>query len=196
MRAETTTRFLMCALTVWGLIQAQASAYSGGDGTSASPYELSTKEDIMELASRPGDLDRSFILTMDIDLGDAVFEGPIIAPDVVFIPSFGEYDGLFTGGFNGNGHVIENFSIVGEGPLGFFGGIGRGGRVMHLGLKNATIQGPDASNAGMLAGIHMGDIVGCFAEGHVAGHGNVWRPGRLSIQGTHLRLLQPGAGRR
>lgn len=167
-----TTRFLMCTLTVCGFIQAQASAYSGGQGTIASPYLLSSKEDIIELASRPSDYDKSFIVTEDIDLEGAVFDGPVIAPDIFFAPSFGEYDGLFTGGFNGNGHVIENFSIVGEGLLGFFGGIGRGGRVMHLGLENATVQGPDASNAGMLAAINMGDIVGCYAQGYVAGRGN------------------------
>jgi hypothetical protein len=147
---------------------AEAVAYSGGDGTGASPYVLSCKEDIMELASRTADYDKSFVLTADIDLEGAVFKHSVVAPDIVVIPSFGEYQYVFIGYFNGNGHVIENFSIVGG--LGFFGGIGSKGRVMHLGLKGVYIDSLKVSPVGMLAGINMGTIVGCFAQGWVRGY--------------------------
>ncbi|NLZ07137.1 MAG: hypothetical protein GXY19_18370 [Phycisphaerae bacterium] len=173
MKVEWITKQLAYVLALFFFVQGYASAYSGGEGTSASPYLLSCREDVMELASRPDDYDKSFMVTEDIDLEAALFEGPIIAPDVVFVPAFGEYDGLFAGGFNGNGHVIENFTIIGGGALGFFGGIGRGGRVMHLALRNVCIDGADASNAGMLAGINMGHVVGCYTEGRITSHGNV-----------------------
>lgn len=167
------TLSVMWLTILCGFVEAEAIAYSGGQGTLAQPYVLSSREDILELASRPEDIDKSFILTEDIDLEGHVFEQPIVAPDTVLIPSFGEYQHLFTGCFNGNGHVIENFSIIGERFLGFFGAIGHGGRVMHLGLKNMYVDGASASNVGMLAGASMGDIIGCFAQGQVVGYSSV-----------------------
>jgi hypothetical protein len=127
----------------------------------------------MELASRPEDCDKSFLLTDDIDLEGVVFERPIVSADAVLIPHFGEYENLFTGCFNGNGHVIANFSIHGDGAVGFFGAVGQGGRVMHLGLKDIYVDGSDASQVGMLAGVSRGDIVGCYTEGCVTGGSSV-----------------------
>jgi len=103
MKVDWTTTQLACVCALSFLIQGYASAYSGGEGTSVSPYVLRCKEDVMELASRPDDYDKSFVVIEDIDLESVLFEGPIVAPNVVFVPAFGEYDGLFTGGFNGNG---------------------------------------------------------------------------------------------
>ncbi|HPC96146.1 MAG TPA: GLUG motif-containing protein [Sedimentisphaerales bacterium] len=152
------------------LIPRYAVAYSGGEGTRVSPYVLSCRKDIIELASRPADRDKSFVLTADVDLEGVLFEQAIVAPNIRFIPSFNEYDGMYTGCFNGNGHVIENLSIVGDSILGFFGGIGSGGRVVHLGLKNARIEGPSAGAVGMLAGLNMGSIIGCYTEGFAAAY--------------------------
>jgi hypothetical protein len=150
----------------------RAIAYSGGEGTRSSPYLLSCKEDIVELASRPDDFDKSFLLTADIDLDGEVFEHSIVAPNIVFGPSFGEYRALYAGCFNGNGHVIRNFSIAGRGDLGFFGGIGWTGRIMHLGIEDIFIDGQGVSSAGMLASVNMGVIVGCYTQGGIVRCGN------------------------
>jgi len=173
MRRNKPNPSCVCLLILFCSIHAAAGAYSGGEGTDASPYLLSCKQDILDLASRPADFDKSFLLTADIDMEGEIFEHSLIAHDVGFNPNFGMYDRLFAGVFNGDGHVIENFSIAGSGYLGFFGSIDRTGRVLHLGLNNVRVDGPNASGVGMLAGINMGEIVGCCAQGHASGLGNV-----------------------
>jgi hypothetical protein len=172
-------------------IAATAMPYSGGQGTVASPYVLSYKGDILELASRPEDFDKSFVLTADIDLDGAVFERPIIAPNIVFIPSFNEYKYFFSGYFNGNGHIIENFSLVGKRSLGFFGGIEWSGRVMHLGLKNVRVAG--TSYVGMLAAINRGRIIGCFTQGQVAGEWGVGGLVGYQLDGCILDCFSQGS---
>ncbi len=167
------SRCMMPLLVLSWCIQAKVAAYSGGQGSVASPYVLSCKEDIMELVSSPEDYDKSFILTKDIDLEGMTFDGSILSPNIAFYPNFGEYKRLYTGCFNGNGHSIENFSIEGKGFVGFFGGIGTMGRVMHLGLKNVRIDGPGALCVGMLTGVNMGDIVGCYTQGYATGFADV-----------------------
>ncbi len=159
-------------LVLFCLPGTRAIAYSGGEGTPVSPYVLSCKADILELASRPEDFDKSFLLTADIDLDGEVFEHSIVSPNIVFVPNFGEYRSLYTGCFNGNGHVIRNFSIAGRGDLGFFGGIGWAGRIMHLGLEDIFIDGQGVSSAGILASVNMGVIVGCYTQGRIVRCGN------------------------
>jgi hypothetical protein len=192
MKPNRTTKPLIWLLALSCFTGAKASAYSGGEGTKASPYVLSCKQDILELASRPADYAKSFILTDDIDMRGTVFTASVVAPDPGFWPSFNTYERLFTGCFNGNGHVIENFSIVGVGVYGFFGGVGETGRVMHLGLRNVAVAGPDTYGVGALAGLNMGDIVGCYAEGHVTGLGNVGGLVGLEYQGRILDCFSQG----
>ena len=165
MACGMTTRLLMWLLVVPCLFQVRADAYSAGEGTVVSPYVLSCREDIMELASRPEDFDKSFILATDIDMGGEVFDHSIVSPDIVFVPSFSAYRGFFTGCFNGNGHVISNFSIRGNGCHGFFGGVGWDGEVMHLGLEDAFVDGQDTGSVGMLAGVSMGLLWVVIAKG-------------------------------
>jgi len=146
------------------LISAPAIAYSGGAGTRTSPYLLSSKQDILELASRVVGLNESFLLTADIDMEGAVFDHTLIAPNPYY---------RYTGCFNGNGHVIENFSLIGKEVYGFLGGIGEKGRVILLGLRNVHVDNPNSYGVGILAGGNEGDIIGCYVQGSVSGVGNV-----------------------
>ncbi|MCU0918076.1 MAG: hypothetical protein MUC88_26470, partial [Planctomycetes bacterium] len=173
MKAKPATQPVFWSLLISCLICAPASSYAGGAGTRTSPYLLSSKQDILELASRVVGLNESFLLTADIDMEGAVFDHTLIAPNAYFEWFFGTFEKTYTGCFNGNGHVIENFSLIGKGVNGFFGGIGAKGRVMLLGLRNVHVDSPNYYGVGMLAGANEGDIIGCYVQGSVAGVGNV-----------------------
>lgn len=192
MRQSQSSQSCVCLLILSCYSVAAVEAYSGGGGTPACPYVLAGKQDILELASDPNNFDKSFLLLADIDMEGETFEHSPLAQDAGFNPNFGMYDGLFTGVFNGDGHVIENFAIAGRGPLGFFGAIGRTGRVMHLGLNNVRVEGPTASDVGMLAGINMGSIVGCYAQGQVSGLGNVGGLVGYQYRGTIVESFSLG----
>jgi hypothetical protein len=58
-----------------------AEAYSGGDGTNASPYVLAARQDILDLASDPANFGKSFILAADIDMEGETFEHSLIVAD-------------------------------------------------------------------------------------------------------------------
>ncbi len=88
-----------------------ASAYNGGSGTLASPYEIDSKADLMMLATNIGDYEKHFIMTSDIDLDGEIFTNAIIAHAVQ--NTNGTITGAtFGGNFNGNGHKISNISIT------------------------------------------------------------------------------------
>ena len=78
-----------------------AGTYSGGDGTSTTPYRISTVDDWYELIASYWDWNQQFILTEDLD-----FEGTALSPvglDPITYP--------FIGSFNGQGYVLRNAVI-------------------------------------------------------------------------------------
>ena len=61
--------------------------YSGGSGEPNDPYQIATAADLIALGETPGDYDKHFVLTADIDLdpklpGRKVFDKAVIAPDM------------------------------------------------------------------------------------------------------------------
>ena len=137
--------------------------YSGGSGTADDPYQIATAGDLIALGERPGDYDKHFLLTADIDLdpnlpGGRVFDRAVIAPDVNDTEYW--FQGTaFTGAFDGAGHAIRNLTIVDPNHdcLGLFGMIAAGGQVSDFVLVNAAISGGRGSiNVGTLAGCNAG----------------------------------------
>ncbi|HRI46077.1 MAG TPA: hypothetical protein PK559_03140 [Ignavibacteriaceae bacterium] len=47
-------------------ISVSVLAYSGGDGSSGTPYQISSASDLIELSNTSGDWDKFFIQTVDI----------------------------------------------------------------------------------------------------------------------------------
>jgi hypothetical protein len=102
------------------------SAYNGGTGTAASPYEIDSKADLMILATNTADYTKHFIMTSDIDLFGEVYTNAIIAHATQNTNN--TITGtIFGGNFNGNGHKISNIGITTLGNendyLGLFGQI-------------------------------------------------------------------------
>jgi hypothetical protein len=145
---------------------ADCFGYSGGTGTVNDPFQISTVDDWKELTNDSANWDKSFILTVDIDLRDIVYDNAPIAPNTN--EGQWEYRGTpFTGTFDGNRHVLFNLSIDAEqySPIGLFGFVGPGGRIKNLRMENADIQGRRAV-AG-LAGRNEGTITFCHVTGTV-----------------------------
>ena len=142
--------------------------YSGGSGTVAEPYQIGTPEDMIEMHNTPEDYGMSFVLIDDIDLSGMIFTKALIAARWVSAP--GWQGTMFTGSFNGNGHVISNLTIEGGHYSGMFGWIGAGGRVCNLGLENVVVGGTDRDSRGGIAGVNDGGVImQCYATGSVSG---------------------------
>lgn len=160
-----------------------AAAYSGGAGTSTSPYQIATKADLLTLTATTADYSKYFILTADIDLdpnlpGGQVFTTAIIAPDT---STSGGFQGTkFTGTFNGNNHIIYNATIntTNNSYIGLFGYVGSGGQISNLILESVNITG--GSCIGSLVGYNTGTVINeCYANGTITGGSNSWYVGGL-----------------
>src|SRR4030042_108942 len=141
--------------TFIGISQAQ---YSGGSGTAEDPYKISVAADWETLTNTPGDWDKHFILTADLDLKD------------VALSPVGNNNRRFTGVLDGNGHAIRNAVI--EQPnndyVGLFGYLGEGAQIHDIIVENAEIKG--RSYTGGLVGFsEKASITACSAAGQVSG---------------------------
>ena len=147
----------------------QGPAYSGGSGTEADPYILSSAADLLLLAASSADYVGYFILSCDIDMTGQAFTRAVIAPNSA---SGTTYSGTpFSGVIDGNGHVIRNVAISTTGSnesfLGLFGKLD-GAEISNLGVENITIT--DSSNTsryiGGLCGQNSGAMISsCYVDG-------------------------------
>lgn len=96
------------------------------------------------------DLSTLFRLTTDLDLGGKAW-----------VPVGMDPNTPFQSGFDGGGHRITNFMLrAGKQPFaGFFGCIGRHGKVCNLNLDCQVMQG--GSTAGPLCAVNEGAITNC-----------------------------------
>ena len=141
-------------------IEISGTKYGGGTGTAEDPYLINNAEHLNLIGHNPQDWDKHFKLTSDIDLSAFTgFEFRII--------SIG-WQTPFTGVFNGDGHVIYNFSYtvppdVFVDYVGLFGCIGPNSVVSNLGLVGTDVNG-GANGTGSLAGlIYNGQVHNCWA---------------------------------
>ncbi len=153
-------------------VQAQ---YGGGSGTDEDPYLIYTTQQMNAIGINPHDWDKHFKLMADIDLseysgdafniiGECCFEsGWIDDPFLISHP--------FTGIFDGNGHVISNFSYTSTNAsyIGLFGYVGTWGEkavVKDLGLIDPNIDVGTGEYIGSLVGVlKNGTVTNCYVEG-------------------------------
>jgi hypothetical protein len=135
-----------------------AGTYSGGNGSSWNPYQISTVEDWQDLMATPGDWYWFFILTADIDL-----TGETLTP-------VGNGSTPFTGVFDGNDNIISNAVInqPGNDYIGLIGYVGWGGQIRNLGVENVNMTGRNAVG-GLVGMTDHGTLIGCYAAGSVSG---------------------------
>lgn len=142
-------------------------AFSGGTGEPDDPYLISSPADWNLIGHNPRLMGAHFILANDIDMAGAQS----------FVIASQEYP--FAGLFDGNGHIVANFSHQAgwEGHVGLFGHVcGREARIENLGVVDANIHVEGGYGIGVLVGcLKEGIVRGCFARG-----------GSISGAGTHV----------
>ncbi|HRI46078.1 MAG TPA: T9SS type A sorting domain-containing protein [Ignavibacteriaceae bacterium] len=156
-------------------------AYSGGDGSSGTPYQISSASDLIELSNTSGDWDKFFIQTVDISFnsdeqlvdwdGDGTADWD--AEDQLGFSPIGNDGIYFTGNYDGQNHTISNLFInrTGLNYIGFFGYI-EGATIQNLGIQNCIITGEQ--NVGGLAGsAPTATINNCFSTGTLSGNGPI-----------------------
>ena len=153
-------RFTICAVLVilFTLTAACHAGYSGGSGTEAEPFRISTVSDWQELMTTPADWASHFVLTADIDLN-----GVPITP-------VGNDANNFTGIFDGNDHIIRNADVnmPDSDYVALFGYLGTGGQIKNLGVEDISIFA--RSYVGGLVGYdYYGDIINSYSSGSVSG---------------------------
>jgi GLUG motif-containing protein len=151
---------------VW---EVQTGPYSGGSGTEADPYQISTVADWQELIDTTADWDKYFRLMNNID-----FDGIALTPVAPDTSTSDYYQGTpFNGVFDGNGHVIYNaiINLPAIDYVSLFGFVGSGGQIRNLGAENVQMNGQ--RNVGGLVGWNLyGTITDCYVTGAVSGSSN------------------------
>jgi len=130
--------------------------YFPGNGTPKDPYQISTASQLDLIGSYSSLWNRYFKLVADIDLiwyvGTQFHK---IGNDAV----------PFTGGFDGNGYRISNFTYTSLGSgeyIGLFGYIGDDGKVNDVYLTGVNLDVKNGYYVGGLAGYSSGTIKNCY----------------------------------
>ena len=136
--------------------------YGGGIGEPNDPYLIYTAEQMNQIGSNPEDWNKRFKLMADIDLNAYTND------------QFNIIGGNppFTGVFDGNCHVISNFSYTSPDKdcIGLFGYVyrfsGKQAEIKNLGLIDPNINAGTGDYVGSLIGwLDAGTITGCYVEG-------------------------------
>jgi hypothetical protein len=156
--------------------------YSGGSGTAEDPYQIATKQDLLDLGATPDDYGKHFVLTADIDLSGETFTTAVVAP---MVPSRAgrdvrskrgmelAYEGTgFSGMLDGDGYLVRNLRVDMDGApgqfVGLFGRIERGAGIADLGIFGSINGGELSYGGGLLAAENLGTIRSCFVRGSIA----------------------------
>jgi PGF-pre-PGF domain-containing protein len=136
-----------------------ALIYSGGSGTLADPYLLSTDSDIDDLSATSADWGSNFTVTQNITL-------------VGNHTPIGNSSINFTGNFNGSGFAIQNLTVYQAGGYaGFFGYAGSGANIHDIGVEISSDGAISTTGdyVGGLVGRNYGTVNNSYATGSVTG---------------------------
>ncbi len=109
--------------------------FAGGQGTVASPFEISTPDQFVALSFYGTNSANNFKVVNDIDMGEVVWSS---------------YIDNFKANLNGNGKTISNITISVEGNDSLFGTI-NGGKIDGLGIAGIDVTVTGKQGGGMLA---------------------------------------------
>jgi hypothetical protein len=152
-----------------------------GEGTSDSPYQISTAAQLAQLATLVNADDKSYNgkcykLTADIDLSTYNAANKDFNGGRGWIPiGIDTNRNAFQGTFDGGGNIVTGLYINSSksDPIGLFSSVDSNATVENLGIKNMDITG-SGYGVGGVAGYNNGNIQNCFVSGSVSGSsGNV-----------------------
>lgn len=135
---------------------------SQGDGSLDDPYQIDSLEHLFWISECPSEWNKFYIQTNDIDAEktNTLYSG--------FSP-IGNYITMFSGSYNGQGHIIDNLYMVRDTTFdtGLFGYTHKAD-IRYLGLKNVNIMGEAV--VGALSGYNVqSNIEYCFSTGEISG---------------------------
>lgn len=148
---------------------AQAQFSGIGNGTVASPYQITNATQLSEMRNYLGDagIDKHFQLMNDIDLAGSI---PTVSQGWEPIGNNPDESEAFTGFLHGSNFSIKNLWInrTASNFIGLFGYIKNGG-IDHLTIELDAIKGINGGeNVGIFAGaIDGGTITDCQAKGKI-----------------------------
>ncbi len=153
---------------------------TGGDGTSATPYQIVDVYGLQGLASTSL-LTQNFILAADIDAS-----GTSGWNSGAGFRSIGSVTTAFTGSLAGAGHTISGL-LVNRPTLsaGLFGVIGVGGSVSNLTLSGSVV----GLNAGLLVGANAGTLSNVITSGTVGNTGAASTGSLGGVAGTNTGTI-------
>lgn len=130
--------------------------FSGGVGSEDNPYEISTIKHFELISQYNG---RYFIQTEDFDF------------EYASIKSLFTTDSPFTGGYNGNGKSISNFTLTSS----LFTAISTDATLINISLVNGTLNAPVNTYNALLVGINQGGkIENCSVkDGFASSNGGI-----------------------
>lgn len=148
-----------------------SGTYSGGDGTSSNPYQISSAADLVTLRDTTADFGCYFIQTASIDLS-AVAQ---------WSTGIGISGTAFSGNFDGNGKTISNLNVVRN--SGTVSGLGLFGWLEGT-VEDVTVSGTVSNNQHFVGGLvgHAGPgarvssssasvaVTGTYAVGGLIGY--------------------------
>ncbi len=150
------------------VILGQSADQPAGDGTSDSPYQIATLNNLYWITQHSESWSSYFIQMSDIDASvTSTWNGGS------GFPVIGSYSIDFTGNYDGLGHVISNLYIKGATVTGLFRNTGSPSVIKNLGLVNEEISG--VGQTGGLIGNNGANttVSNCFTTGTVSGTSTV-----------------------
>lgn len=156
---------LAMALGCLGLTTlAEESAFAGGSGTEADPWQIETADQLAYLAATVNDgscggyAGQYFVLTADIDLAGMAWS------PIGNMNDMENHTTLFLGSFDGQGYKVSNLSfktdafIVGAGLFGL-----STGEIRNVCLENVSVQCIEGTSMAIaaLVGYSMGIVENC-----------------------------------
>jgi hypothetical protein len=156
--------FFVVAVIGWVALSSISFGYSGGNGISVSPYQISSVADWQTFMATTSDWGKYFILTSDISLWNVTLV-PVGNPSIPF-----------SGSFNGNGHIIRS-AVINTPSNNYVGLFGYNtGQIRDFGLDEVYITGNQyvggLVGANARAGIGsnvVGAVIHCSSTGTVTG---------------------------
>jgi len=168
----TSSLVILLAMSASLLAQTE-TAPSFGDGSSGSPYQISTLNHLYWITQNSSDWDKYYIQTANIDaFSTSGWDNPGFSP-------IGNNSTKFTGSYDGDGYTINGLTIARSSThyIGLFG-YTDGATIQDLGVTNVNIEGHHWVGAlvGKVDNIN-GEIDGstisnCYSTGSVTGNGN------------------------
>ena len=149
------------------LVAQTATAPSFGDGSSGSPYQISTLNHLYWITQNSSEWDKYYIQTANID----AFSTSSWDSNEGFSP-IGNSTTNFTGSYDGDGYTINGLTIARSTTqrIGLFGKI-NGAAIQDLGVTNVNISG--FHYVGALVGRNdSSTISNCYSTGSVTGTGS------------------------